>query len=67
VTDPQWDSYPGMQRFRAFLEKHYPEEPRNDVQRDSGGVENGMAANPSGRLRNCERAGLSQPKSIRRR
>ena len=24
VTDPQWDSYPGMQRFRAFMAKYYP-------------------------------------------
>ena len=31
VTDPQWDSYPGMQRFRAFLEKYYPEADRSDV------------------------------------
>ena len=25
VTDPQWDSYPGMQKFRAFMAKYYPE------------------------------------------
>ncbi len=25
VTDPQWDGYPGMQRFRAFMARYYPE------------------------------------------
>jgi ABC-type branched-subunit amino acid transport system substrate-binding protein len=25
VTDPQWDSHPGMQKFRAFMAKYYPE------------------------------------------
>jgi ABC-type branched-subunit amino acid transport system substrate-binding protein len=25
VTDPQWDTTPGMKRFRAFMEKYYPE------------------------------------------
>ncbi len=28
VTDPQWDSTPGMKRFRAFMEKYYPEADR---------------------------------------
>ncbi|PNB52719.1 branched-chain amino acid ABC transporter substrate-binding protein, partial [Pseudomonas sp. GW531-E2] len=31
VTDPQWDSYPGMQRFRAFLAKYYPEADKSDA------------------------------------
>jgi branched-chain amino acid transport system substrate-binding protein len=30
VTDPLWDSYPGMQRFRAFMAKYYPEADRSD-------------------------------------
>ncbi|GLR85562.1 branched-chain amino acid ABC transporter substrate-binding protein [Bradyrhizobium iriomotense] len=30
VTDPQWDSYPGMQRFRTFMEKYYPEADKSD-------------------------------------
>jgi hypothetical protein len=30
VTDPQWDDYPGMQHFRAFLEKYYPEADKSD-------------------------------------
>jgi hypothetical protein len=30
VTDPQWDSYPGMQHFRAFLAKYYPEADKSD-------------------------------------
>jgi ABC-type branched-subunit amino acid transport system substrate-binding protein len=30
VTDPQWDSYPGMKRFRAFMEKYYPEADRSE-------------------------------------
>jgi len=25
VTDPQWDGYPGMQRFPAFMARYYPE------------------------------------------
>jgi branched-chain amino acid transport system substrate-binding protein len=25
VTDPQWDGHPGMQRFRAFMARYYPE------------------------------------------
>jgi branched-chain amino acid transport system substrate-binding protein len=25
VTDPQWDGRPGMQRFRAFMARYYPE------------------------------------------
>jgi branched-chain amino acid transport system substrate-binding protein len=25
VTDPQWDGYPGMQRYRAFMARYYPE------------------------------------------
>src|SRR5262249_8558590 len=28
VTDPQWDSSPGMKRFRAFLDQYYPEADR---------------------------------------
>jgi hypothetical protein len=28
VTDPQWDSTPGMKRFRAFMAKYYPEADR---------------------------------------
>ena len=30
VTDPLWDSYPGMQRFRAFMAKYYPDADRSD-------------------------------------
>ena len=30
VTDPQWDSYPGMQRFRAFMAKYYPEADKSE-------------------------------------
>ena len=30
VTDPLWDSYPGMQRFRAFIAKYYPDADRSD-------------------------------------
>jgi branched-chain amino acid transport system substrate-binding protein len=30
VTDPQWDSHPGMQKFRAFMEKYYPEADRSE-------------------------------------
>jgi branched-chain amino acid transport system substrate-binding protein len=30
VTDPQWESYPGMKRFRAFMEKYYPEADRSE-------------------------------------
>jgi ABC-type branched-subunit amino acid transport system substrate-binding protein len=30
VTDPQWDSHPGMQRFRAFMAKYYPEADRSE-------------------------------------
>ena len=30
VTDPQWDSSPGMQRFRAFMAKYYPEADRSE-------------------------------------
>ena len=30
VTDPLWDSYPGMQRFRTFIEKYYPDADRSD-------------------------------------
>jgi ABC-type branched-subunit amino acid transport system substrate-binding protein len=30
VTDPQWDSTPGMKRFRAFMEKYYPEADRSE-------------------------------------
>ena len=32
VTDPQWDSSPGMKRFRAFLDKYYPEADRLESQ-----------------------------------
>jgi ABC-type branched-subunit amino acid transport system substrate-binding protein len=31
VTDPQWDSYPGMQRFRTFMEKYYPDADKSEV------------------------------------
>lgn len=30
VTDPQWDNYPGMQRFRAFMDKYNPDADRSD-------------------------------------
>jgi branched-chain amino acid transport system substrate-binding protein len=30
VTDPQWDGRPGMQRFRAFMARYYPEADRSD-------------------------------------
>src|SRR5204863_313389 len=30
VTDPQWDSYPGMQKFRAFMAKYYPEADKSE-------------------------------------
>jgi ABC-type branched-subunit amino acid transport system substrate-binding protein len=30
VTDPQWDSTPGMQRFRAFMAKYYPEADKSE-------------------------------------
>jgi branched-chain amino acid transport system substrate-binding protein len=30
VTDPQWDTYPGMKRFRAFMAKYYPEADRSE-------------------------------------
>lgn len=30
VTDPQWDSHPGMQRFRAFMAKYYPDADRSE-------------------------------------
>ena len=30
VTDPQWDSTPGMKRFRAFMAKYYPEADRSE-------------------------------------
>ncbi|MCC8957292.1 ABC transporter substrate-binding protein [Bradyrhizobium sp. Pear77] len=30
VTDPQWDNYPGMQHFRAFLARYYPEADKSD-------------------------------------
>jgi len=32
VTDPQWDSHPGMQKFRAFMAKYYPEADRFESQ-----------------------------------
>jgi ABC-type branched-subunit amino acid transport system substrate-binding protein len=32
VTDPQWDSHSGMKRFRAFLDKYYPESDRLESQ-----------------------------------
>jgi branched-chain amino acid transport system substrate-binding protein len=31
VTDPQWDGYPGMQKFRAFMAKYYPEADRSEA------------------------------------
>lgn len=30
VTDPQWDSYPGMRHFHAFMAKYYPEADRSE-------------------------------------
>lgn len=30
VTDPQWDSCPGMQKFRTFMAKYYPEADRSE-------------------------------------
>jgi branched-chain amino acid transport system substrate-binding protein len=30
VTDPQWDSYPGMQKFRTFMAKYYPEADKSE-------------------------------------
>src|SRR4029078_8087974 len=30
VTDPQWDSHPGMQKCRAFMAKYYPEADRSE-------------------------------------
>src|SRR5439155_1006188 len=30
VTDPQWDSYPGMKRFRTFMAKYYPEADKSE-------------------------------------
>jgi ABC-type branched-subunit amino acid transport system substrate-binding protein len=30
VTDPQWDSHPGMKRFRAFMAKYYPEADKSE-------------------------------------
>jgi branched-chain amino acid transport system substrate-binding protein len=30
VMDPQWDRLPGMQRFRAFMAKYYPEADRSE-------------------------------------
>ena len=30
VTDPQWDSYPGMQKYRAFMAKYYPEADKSE-------------------------------------
>jgi branched-chain amino acid transport system substrate-binding protein len=30
VTDTQWDGYPGMQRFRAFMARYYPEANHSD-------------------------------------
>ena len=30
VTDPQWDSRPGMQKYRAFMAKYYPEADRSE-------------------------------------
>jgi branched-chain amino acid transport system substrate-binding protein len=30
VTDPQWDGRPGMQRFRAFMARYYPEANRSE-------------------------------------
>ncbi len=30
VTDPQWDSHSGMQKFRAFMAKYYPEADKSE-------------------------------------
>jgi branched-chain amino acid transport system substrate-binding protein len=30
VTDPQWDSHPGMQKYRVFMAKYYPEADRSE-------------------------------------
>ncbi len=30
VTDPQWDSHPGMQKYRAFMAKYYPEADKSE-------------------------------------
>ncbi len=30
VTDPQWDSHPGMQHFHAFMAKYYPDADRSE-------------------------------------
>jgi len=30
VTDPQWETHPGMQRFRAFMAKYYPEADKSE-------------------------------------
>jgi branched-chain amino acid transport system substrate-binding protein len=30
VADPQWDSFPGMQRYRAFMAKYYPEADKSE-------------------------------------
>src|ERR1700716_644410 len=30
VTDPQWASHPGMQKFRAFMAKYYPEADKSE-------------------------------------
>ncbi len=30
VTDPQWESHPGMRRFHAFMAKYYPEADRSE-------------------------------------
>ena len=30
VTDPQWDGFPGMQRYRAFMAKYYPEADKSE-------------------------------------
>jgi ABC-type branched-subunit amino acid transport system substrate-binding protein len=30
VTDPQWDGYPGMQKYRAFMAKYYPEADKSE-------------------------------------
>jgi branched-chain amino acid transport system substrate-binding protein len=30
VTDPQWETHPGMQRFRTFMAKYYPEADKSE-------------------------------------
>jgi ABC-type branched-subunit amino acid transport system substrate-binding protein len=30
VTDPQWETVPGMKRFRAFMAKYYPEADKSE-------------------------------------